>query len=176
MTTILNLIAVLVSPLFAVKVSQYLQNKEQSRKDKMQIFQCLMTYRKIGWATLGAVNALNSIDIIFSDSQKVLDQFHTWQNKCKNTTSLEDIYEGQCKLLQAMADELGYKDKITWDIIQDPYYPDGLAQQIEKNTQIQNIQYTLSQLIAQMAPQMVAQMMPQMNKQENPEDTKHTNT
>lgn len=61
---ILNLIAVLLIPVIAVIVGQYLQERTQKRKDKMQIFQCLMTRRATGWAGIEAVNALNSIDII----------------------------------------------------------------------------------------------------------------
>lgn len=30
-----------------------------------------------------------------------------------------------------MANSLGYKDKITWETIQNPYVPVGMAQQIE---------------------------------------------
>ena len=39
---VLNLIAVLLIPVVAVIVGQYLQEKAQKRNDKMQIFQCLM--------------------------------------------------------------------------------------------------------------------------------------
>ena len=38
---VLNLIAVLLIPVVAVIVGQYLQERVQKRKDKMQIFQCL---------------------------------------------------------------------------------------------------------------------------------------
>lgn len=58
---VLNLIAVLLIPVVAVIVGQYLQERVQKRKDKMQIFQCLMTRRITGWAALEAVNAINSI-------------------------------------------------------------------------------------------------------------------
>ena len=71
---VLNLIAVLLIPVVAVIVGQYLQEKSQKRKDKMQIFQCLMTRRITGWAALEAVNAINSIDIVFADNKEIRNQ------------------------------------------------------------------------------------------------------
>lgn len=49
---ILNLIVLLLIPAIAVIVGQQLQEPAQKRKDKMQIFQCLMTRRITGWAAL----------------------------------------------------------------------------------------------------------------------------
>ena len=42
---ILNLIAIVVIPLVAVLIGQYLQNRAEIRKDKMHIFKVLMTSR-----------------------------------------------------------------------------------------------------------------------------------
>ena len=128
---VLNLIAVLLIPVVAVIVGQYLQERVQKRKDKMQIFQCLMTRRITGWAALEAVNAINSIDM--------------------------------------MANDLGYKDKITWDIIQNPYYPEGLNQQLTMNTQIMNGQVEWAK-----AAGLLSQIM--SKPQQNSEDTDHANT
>ena len=47
--TILNLIAVLLIPVVAVFVGQYLQERAQRRKDKMDIFKTLMINR-VGWS------------------------------------------------------------------------------------------------------------------------------
>ena len=71
---VLNLIAVLLIPVVAVIVGQYLQERAKKRKDKMQIFQCLMTRRITGWAALEAVNAINSIDIVFTDNKEIRNQ------------------------------------------------------------------------------------------------------
>lgn len=127
---VLNLIAVLLIPVVAVIVGQYLQERVQKRKDKMQIFQCLMTCRITGWAALEAVNAINSIDIIFTDNKEIRNQLGVWKSKCRKDIPSEEQYRERCKLLELMANDLGYKDKITWDIIQNPYYPEGLNQQL----------------------------------------------
>ena len=133
---IINVIAIIAIPIVAVFVGQFLQNKAEKRKDKMQIFQCLMTKRITGWAGLDAVNALNSIDIVFSDCEAVRKQWAVLLSKYRHDITVQEQYREQCKLLELMANDLGYKDKITWDIIQNPYYPEGLAKQIEINSQI----------------------------------------
>ncbi len=166
---VLNLIAVLLIPVVAVIVGQYLQERVQKRKDKMQIFQCLMTRRITGWAALEAVNAINSIDIIFTDNKEIRNQLGVWKSKCRKDIPSEEQYREQCKLLELMANDLGYKDKITWDIIQNPYYPEGLNQQLTMNTQIMNGQVEWAK-----AAGLLSQMMGK--PQQNSEDTDHANT
>lgn len=166
---VLNLIAVLLIPVVAVIVGQYLQERVQKRKDKMQIFQCLMTRRITGWAALEAVNAINSIDIIFTDNKEIRNQLGVWKSKCRKDMPSEEQYREQCKLLELMANDLGYKDKITWDIIQNPYYPEGLNQQLTMNTQIMNGQVEWAK-----AAGLLSQIM--SKPQQNSEDTDHANT
>lgn len=166
---VLNLIAVLLIPVVAVIVGQYLQERVQKRKDKMQIFQCLMTRRITGWAALEAVNAINSIDIIFTDNKEIRNQLSVWKSKCRKDIPSEEQYREQCKLLELMANDLGYKDKIIWDIIQNPYYPEGLNQQLTMNTQIMNGQVEWAK-----AAGLLSQMMGK--PQQNSEDTDHANT
>ena len=133
---VINVLAIIIIPIAAVFVSQRLQSKSEKRKDKMQIFQCLMTKRITGWAGIDAVNALNTIDIVFSDCEPVRKQWAILLSKYRRDVTAQEQYREQCKLLELMANDLGYKDKITWDIIQNPYYPEGLAKQIEINSQI----------------------------------------
>lgn len=68
---IINVVAIITIPIAAVFVGQKLQDRNQKRKDKMAIFQCLMTHRATGWAHQDTVNALNTIDIIFVDDESV---------------------------------------------------------------------------------------------------------
>ena len=63
----ISIIAVLMSPLIAVCVTMLLEKRRQRRKDKMELFQVLMTQRGIN-ESYAWVNALNSIHIIFSSS------------------------------------------------------------------------------------------------------------
>lgn len=137
---ILNLIAIIVIPIIAVVIGQYLQNKAEKRKDKMQIFKTLMTSRIYGW-TQESVHCLNIIDIVFSDDKKVRDAWKDLYDKyCvqnPDDIQLKKIKNAQYKLLETMAISLGYKNKVTWENIQNPYIPNGLIQQLESQNKSQ---------------------------------------
>lgn len=137
---ILNLIAIVVIPLVAVLIGQYLQNRAEIRKDKMHIFKVLMTSRIYGW-TQESVHCLNIIDIVFADDKKVRDAWMDLYDKyCvenPDETQIKKIQNAQYKLLETMANSLGYKDKVTWETIQNPYIPKGMLEQINKQNQSQ---------------------------------------
>ena len=132
--TIVNIVAVIVAPIIAVVIAQMLQDRSEKRKDKRRIFQTLMTSRIYGW-TQESVHALNSIDIIFCDDLNVRNAWKDLNDKYHvsnpDQSQLKKIEQAQYKLLESMAIALGYKDKITWETIQNPYIPDGLVIQLE---------------------------------------------
>ena len=129
---ILNLIAIIVIPIVAVLIGQHLQNRAEIRKDKMHIFKVLMTSRIYGW-TQESVHCLNIIDIVFSDDENVRNAWKDLYDKyCvqnPDETQLKKIQNAQYKLLDTMASSLGYKDKVTWETIQNPYIPEGMRRQ-----------------------------------------------
>ena len=129
---ILNLIAIIVIPIVAVLIGQHLQNRAEIRKDKMHIFKVLMTSRIYGW-TQESVHCLNIIDIVFSDDKKVRNAWKDLYDKyCvqnPDETQLKKIQNAQYKLLDTMASSLGYKDKVTWETIQNPQIPEGMIRQ-----------------------------------------------
>lgn len=141
----LTLAALIIIPIVAVVIAQWLQNRSEKRKDKMQIFKTLMTSRIYRW-TPDSVNALNIIDIVFSDDEKVRAAWKDLNDKYRVTNPdqqhLKKIENAQYKLLEAMANSLGYKDKITWETIQNPYMPVGMAQQIEAQKNMQQAYYS----------------------------------
>ena len=129
---ILNLIAIIVIPIVAVLIGQHLQNRAEIRKDKMHIFKVLMTSRIYGW-TQESVLCLNIIDIVFSDDENVRNAWKDLYDKyCvqnPDETQLKKIQNAQYKLLDTMANSLGYKDKVSWETIQNPYIPEGMRRQ-----------------------------------------------
>ena len=141
----LTLAALIIIPIVAVVIAQWLQNRSEKRRDKMQIFKTLMTSRIYGW-TPDSVNALNVIDIVYSDDKKVRAAWKDLNDKYRVTNPdqqhLKKIENAQYKLLEAMAISLGYKDKITWETIQNPYMPVGMAQQIEAQKNMQQAYYS----------------------------------
>ena len=142
---ILNLIAIIVIPIAAVLIGQWLQDRSEKRKDKMQIFKTLMTSRIYGW-TPESVNALNIIDIVFANDKNVRAAWKDLNDKYHvsdpDQQHLKKIENAQYKLLEAIACSLGYKDKITWETIQNPYMPVGMVNQIEVQKNMQRAYYS----------------------------------
>ena len=152
---ILNLIAIIVIPVVAVLIGQMLQDRAEKRKDKMQIFKTLMTARIYGW-TVDSVHALNIIDIVFADDKKVREAWKDLNDKYHVTnpdaSHLKKIEQAQFRLLEAISNALGYKDKITWETIQNPYIPDGLRAQMEVQKQSQQAYLDVLSGVSQMIP------------------------
>lgn len=152
---ILNLIAIIVIPIAAVLIGQWLQNRSEKRKDKMQIFKTLMTARIYGW-TVESVHALNVIDIVFADDKNVRNAWVQLHDKyCVENptqTQLEQIKTAQYKLLEEISNSLGYKDKITWESIQNPYVPNGLVQQWQQQAQSQQAYNSLLNSMVSIIP------------------------
>lgn len=152
---ILNLIAIIVIPIAAVLIGQWLQNRSEKRKDKMQIFKILMTSRIYGW-TVDSVHALNVIDIIFADDENVrnawkeLHEKYTVENPTE--TQLNQIKIAQYKLLEEIAKSLGYKKTITWETIQNPYIPDGMKRQWQEQAKSQQAYNKLLNNISSIIP------------------------
>ena len=152
---ILNLIALIVIPITAVLIGQHLQGQAEKRKDKMQIFKTLMTSRIYGW-TVDSVHALNIIDIVFADDETVRTAWKDLNDKYHvsnpDQQHLKKIEQAQYKLLEAIANSLGYKDKITWETIQNPYIPDSMVMQIETQKKSQQTYMDLLSGMSKMIP------------------------
>ena len=63
------------------------------------------------------------LDIVFADSSSVQGQWKILLEKSRPDVAAQEYDLKQCKLLELMANYLGYKDKISWENIQKPYYP-----------------------------------------------------
>ena len=61
---VVNLITLIVIPIMAVVLDNKLQDSAEKRKDRMQVFKAVITFR-YGWSK-ESVKALNSIPIVFS--------------------------------------------------------------------------------------------------------------
>lgn len=152
---ILNLLAIIVIPIVAVLIGQHLQNRAEIRKDKMQIFKVLMTSRIYGW-TQESVHCLNIIDIVFSDDEKVREAWKDLYDKyCvqhPDEAQLKKIQNAQYKLLETIAESLGYKDKVTWETIQNPYIPKGMIEQWQEQAASQQAYNSLLSTMANIIP------------------------
>ena len=139
--TIINTIAIIVIPIVAVIIGQVLQKREKQRADKMNIFKILMKDRFLGW-TNESVYALNILDIVFSKDKKVIDQWKTYKDRLTienpTDTDLKKIDIEKYKLLEVMAKSLNYD--ISWETIQNPYFPQGMANTFMQQQNYQTMQ------------------------------------
>ena len=136
---ILNLIAIVVIPIVAVWLGKYLQDRAELRKDKMNVFRSVMTFR-YGWSPEG-VKALNSIHIVFSDDKDVRESWRKYYMElCKPVQNNEEMKrreDAMYNLLESMAKNLGYLDEITREDIRNPYVPQAMIDTINTNTAMQ---------------------------------------
>lgn len=150
--SIINIVAVLVAPIVAVWIGQKLQDRHDRRNDKIELFKTLMMARN-GW-TIESVRALNVLDVVFSDDESVRGAWKKYYDKLcvenPTDTELTKIQDSQYELLETMAISLGYKDKITWKLIQKPYMPKGLIEAEENRRFYQEGQLALAQIAMNM--------------------------
>ena len=136
-----SIIALVVVPIVAVIIGQCLQTRAKKREDKMRIFTVLMNTRALAW-TKESVEALNMIDVVFVNDKKVrkawknlLDSYNSAENSAQMANKRMTL---KYKLLEEMARCLGYKNKITWDTIQNPYIPQGMSDEMKAQEQFKN--------------------------------------
>lgn len=136
---VVNVLAIIIIPIVAVKVGQVLQDRAQARKDKMDVFKTLMVNR-VMWS-VSSVQALNIIDIVFFDDEVVRSCWKDYYEKLciqePDEMQQKQIQLSHYKLLEAMAVSLGYKDTITWETIQNPYIPKGMVDTMQQQQKIQ---------------------------------------
>lgn len=145
-----NIVAIILAPVVSVIIGQILQDRTKKRQDKMEIFKALMTSRVYGW-TNASVYALNIIDVVFADDKRVRAQWKVYYDKlCVGNPTDEDfkkIETEKCRLIEVIAESLGYKNKITWETIQNPYIPKGLSASMEQQQQYQNGQLKIMEIM-----------------------------
>lgn len=128
---ILNIVAILLVPIVAVIVGQKLQERAKRREDKMQIFKVFMTGRGRSWS-LDMLWSLNMIDVVFADDNAVIRQWRIYYDKlCIENPSDRDLKKigiEKNKLIEEIANSLGYKNKITWETIQNSYITQGMIE------------------------------------------------
>jgi len=147
---VVNIVAIILIPIVAVWIGQRLQNRAKIREDKMLIFRTLMANRNYGWASKDCVYALNIIEIAFYNSKKVReewDKYLDYIGRPSSEISVRTLNIMRTKLLEAIADDLGYKSKITWETIQNDYTPIGFSDYLQKEAQIQSGQAKIATLI-----------------------------
>ncbi len=111
----INIAAIIIIPIVAVLIGQYLQTRAKKREEKLQIFKTLMTARIYGW-TKESVHALNIIDIVFVKDNSVRTAwaklFELYCIEDKTDVMNKKRQDLMYKLLEEMSKSLGYGKKL----------------------------------------------------------------
>ena len=148
----INLAALVIIPILAVIIAQYLQDRSEKRKDKMRVFSHLMSYRSFGYVDQYSVNVFNSVPIVFYDDKDVIEKYNASLNIKPEDVQVKqkEIEDNKTKMLEAMAKALKYKN-INWELIQNPYVPNGLLAQINAENTYKQGQLEIAKLFTNMA-------------------------
>lgn len=137
---IINIIAILLSPVIAVCITLWYQNYKSKRSAKMNLFLTLMANRRTFPPPYSIVNGLNTIDVVFHSHSSVLDLWHQYYDSLHQKAENVD-WEKQNHLyldmLTEMARILGYKNLKQTET--DKFYtPIAYGQQYEISQELQN--------------------------------------
>lgn len=125
-------VAMIFSPIIAVLITIFYQNRKDKRMAKMNLFLTLIANRGLSVTdvTQPYVNALNTIDVVFHNSPKVLSAWAKYYELANNQMVNSQLLEhARIDLLTTMAKELGY-DSLKQTDIEKYYYPQGLYDRV----------------------------------------------
>lgn len=75
------IIAIMRSPLNALKVSDKREDRQEKRNDKINLLKDLMAYRKNDDVSrVGLSKALNLIDVVFHEAEGILKAYHEYRD------------------------------------------------------------------------------------------------
>jgi hypothetical protein len=125
-------VAVVVSPIVAVCISTYLQDRKERRNQKLAILGTLIATRHMPISD-EVVRALNMIDIIFYDKKEIRKLWREYFEMLSNAGLNNQIGANQrglknLELIHAMAKSLGYGVAITHLDVNRIYSPIGLEE------------------------------------------------
>jgi hypothetical protein len=116
------LVAVIISPIVALLISIFIQNRTEKRKDRFSIFNTLMSTRYRKNPGEDVIKALNLIDVVFHDQKSVRGSLKEYKKMvlAEGTETEGQIQQRQIqyqKLIHEISKSLGYSKEIeTWDI------------------------------------------------------------
>ena len=109
---IINVIAIILSPIIAVCITLWYQNYKSKQDAKYRLFLTLMAHRKRLVPTYDLVDSLNTIDVVFARNQSVIILWHEYYAMlCQkfDETNYEARSHKHLQLLSEMAKVLGYQ-------------------------------------------------------------------
>ncbi len=136
---IINIIAIITGPIFAVVITLWWQQRKEQRDAKRRLFLTLMAHRRAVPPTTDWVNGLNVIDVVFSEHPQVVQLWHEYYASLVNPPANQNFQARDhtyLLMLSAMARSLGYRRLEQTDI--DKFYsPQVHADQMRLNWECQ---------------------------------------
>ena len=135
------------------------QDRSRQKQEKIRIFTILMS-KRYEISADESVDALNMVDVVFYESDSVRSALRNFREATalpESNTKSQVITDKHLKLLEIMAEDIGYK-KIRWDDIKEYYFPVGLSERKRDETILRRVQIDagLAQLKKEQEPQNVA--------------------
>ena len=100
-------LAIFIGPLAGVMFTLWFQSKKERRDAKFRLFMVLMSERKAWSVPTGIVQALNQIDVVFSDNRQVKALWHKYYTLL-SIAPCEERSHTWLELLAEMAKDLRY--------------------------------------------------------------------
>jgi hypothetical protein len=119
---VLTLLAILFSPVIAVCITLWWQDRKEKRDAKLRLFTTLMAQRKTTPPTYDWVQALNLIDVLFAKDERVVQLWHELYALFQNPQRTQTQDHKYIELLSEMASVLGFR-KLQQTDIDKFYYP-----------------------------------------------------
>lgn len=137
---VINILAVILSPIVAVLVTLWYQHRKERRDSKRWILTTLLATRHSP-ITDETVRALNLIDIVFHDAAQVRALWHEYfgmlnNEGLNNPSGWSQRQKKNLEMITEMARTLGYGHAITHLDVDRVYYPVGLGQQAQRAQEI----------------------------------------
>ena len=121
--TWITALAIFLGPLCGVLFTLWFQARKERRDAKLQLFLVLMSERKSHFISKEITKALNQIDVVFADCQKIKTLWHKYYSLLSQTPGEERTHTW-IELLASIANELNYKGLSQVDL--DKFYiPQG---------------------------------------------------
>jgi len=108
---IINIIAVITGPIFAVVITLMWQQRKEKRDSKERLFLTLMAHRRTFPPPIEWVNSLNVTDVVFAEHPQVVQLWHQYYSSLTNPPANENYQQREhtyLLMLSAIARALGY--------------------------------------------------------------------
>lgn len=132
---IINILAVIISPIVAVLISFWVSHHSSLRNDKMNILKILLIHQNAP-INQQRIEALNLVNVVFHRNKNIVAQMRKYKRLHDDLTASMNIQgpppfiqkavnlnDAYIKLVELIAANLGYGDAMDWDNLKNAIIP-----------------------------------------------------